>query len=263
MRCASYCNGHAYDLNAVLQEYKNENITVKSLDEVILILLNEKKTICIFAYGSVVFWNFEKNEELRELNKVSKYLSNPLQMPQEDICKFEYAEENLIEEEEDKIILNSAEPLLKLSISYALSQSVKLSAFEYEIDETIEQTRSFPLELAEKGKIGLSRKKISQYIGRLFSQKNSINLDAYVLDTPEFFWKRPKFEAYYEMAVEYLDIRVRLNILNGKLNIIHEMYGILSHELKHAHSSFLEWIIIVLILTEIILSILKDVLKWI
>lgn len=265
MRCASYCHGSGYQLDSLLEGYTTKKASVKRYDEVVLVSLDLEKTICIFAYGAVVFWNFSIAEEEKELKFLKSYLIGKLVVPQEDTCKFEYAnnDETIIEEEEDRLILHTNDPLLKLSLSYGLSQSVKLSAFENEIDETIKDTRHFPAELAEKGKIGLSRKKISQYIGKLFAQKNSVNLDAYVLDTPEFFWKRPKYEPYYEMSVTYLDIKLRLNILNGKLDIIHEMYEILSNELKHAHSSFLEWVIILLILTEIILSILKDVLRWI
>lgn len=263
MRCASYCVSSAYDLSGVSDFYKSKEVSVRTYDEVILISLDDERTACIFAYGASVFWNFNRSDELKELENIKKFAIGKIRLIQEDICRFEYADETIIEEEEDNLILSSKDPFLKLSFSYGLSQSVKLSAFEMEIDETIKDTRHFPTELANKGKIALSRKKISQYIGKLFSQKNSINLDAYVLDTPEFFWKRPKYEPYYEMAIQYLDIKIRLNILNGKLNIIHEMYEILSNELKHAHSSFLEWIIIMLILTEIILSILRDVLKWI
>jgi uncharacterized Rmd1/YagE family protein len=263
MRCASYCQGSGYKLDSLFDGYIAQKAAVKRYDEVLLVDLAFEKTICIFAYGAVVFWNFAPEEEAEELKFLKAYIVGKLAVFQEDTCKFEYSDETIIQEEEDKLVLHTNDSLLKLSLSYGLSQSVKLSAFEHEIDETIKDTRHFPAELAEKGKIALSRKKISQYIGKLFAQKNSINLDAYVLDTPEFFWKRPKYEAYYEMAVEYLDIRVRLNILNGKLDIIHEMYEILSNELKHAHSSFLEWVIILLILTEIILSILKDVLRWI
>lgn len=262
MRCASYCQGSGYRLDEVLEAYIAKKASVHRYDEVLLINFPEK-TICVFAYGAVVFWNFEPAEEAEELKFLKPFIIGKFAIFQEDTCRFEYADETIIQEEEDKLILHTNDPLLKLSLSYGLSQSVKLSAFEQEIDETIKDTRHFPAELAAKGKIALSRKKISQYIGKLFAQKNSINLDAYVLDTPEFFWKRPKYEAYYEMAVDYLDIRIRLNILNGKLDIIHEMYEILSNELKHAHSSFLEWVIILLILTEIILSILKDVLQWI
>ena len=167
-------------------------------------------------------------------------------------------EEPIIDEEEDRIILQSEDPILKISLSYGLSQSAKLAAFEHDIDQTIQRTRQLPAELAEKGKISLSRKKISQHIGKLFSQKNSINLESFALDTPEFFWKRPRYEPIYQMSVEFLDIQVRLNILNDKLNVVHELYEILSNELKHAHSSFLEWVIIILILVEVILSILKD-----
>jgi uncharacterized Rmd1/YagE family protein len=60
------------------------------------------------------------------------------------------------------------------------------------------------------------------------------------------------------MASQYMDISKRHDILNRRLDVIHELYEILSNELKHSHSSRLEWIIILLIVSEVILTILKD-----
>ena len=65
-----------------------------------------------------------------------------------------------------------------------------------------------------------------------------------------------------QMASEYMDINTRLDILNKKLSVVHELYEILSNELKHAHSSFLEMIIIGLIVIEVVLTLFKDILKW-
>ncbi|MCX7343274.1 MAG: RMD1 family protein [Proteobacteria bacterium] len=254
MRCASYCTGTAYDIKRIFETWQASAVTSHLYSEVVFISLEKERTMCFFAYGSVVFWNHTTEEEKGVLAKIANFVTSPLSNIQEDVFTYNYGNETLIEEEEDHIILQSNDPLLKISLSYGLSQSVKLSNFEYEIDQTIQRTRHLPAELAEKGKISLSRKKISQHLGKLFSQKNSINLDSYALDTPEFFWKRPRYEPFYQQAVDFLDIEVRLNILNGKLNLVHELYQILSDELKHAHSSFLEWIIIVLILFEVIIS---------
>lgn len=258
MRCASYCAGVAYDINGIFQSLRSAAVTAQSYDEVIMLSMGKEQTLCVFAYGAVVFWGYTIDKERDTLKLLMPFLKSPLGSVQEDTFAYEYGVETIIDEEEDRIILQSEDSILKISLSYGLSQSAKLAAFEHDIDQTIQRTRHLPAELAEKGKISLSRKKISQHIGKLFSQKNSINLESFALDTPEFFWKRPRYEPVYQMSVEFLDIQVRLNILNDKLNVVHELYEILSNELKHAHSSFLEWVIIILILVEVILSILKD-----
>ena len=259
MRCSSYCTGTAYDINSIYDIWRPKAEKSQLYSEVAFISFNNKQTICLFAYGSIVFWGYSLEEEKTIIDKIEQFVSGPLTNIQEDAFTYSYGDETHIEEEEDRIILGSKDPLLKLSISYGLSQSVKLSNFEYEIDQTIQRTRHLPAELAEKGKISLSRKKISQHIGQLFSQKNSINLDSYALDTPEFFWKRPRYEPFYQQTVDFLDIEVRLSILNGKLNLIHELYQILNDELKHAHSSFLEWVIILLILVEVIILVVNEI----
>jgi len=88
----------------------------------------------------------------------------------------------------------------------------------------------------------------------LFSEMFSINLHSDILDTPEFFWKRPRYEPLYLMTVDFQDISVRQGILNHRLDIIQELYGILSNELNNKHSSRLEITIIVLIAIEILLA---------
>lgn len=58
--------------------------------------------------------------------------------------------------------------MLKITISHAIAQSVKLTLFEGLIEETIESTRHIPRKMARDGKIHMSRKAINQKIGQLF-----------------------------------------------------------------------------------------------
>ncbi len=155
----------------------------------------------------------------------------------------------------------SNDSLLKLSMSHGLSQSVKLEVFERSVIKTIEKTRPLTQQIRELGKTLLSRKKLSQLIGELFHERNLMNLDSDLLDTPEFFWKRPAYEAFYHQAAEYMDIKARLDILNRRLDVVHDVYDFLSNELHQSHASSLEWIIILLIVSEVVLTISKDILK--
>jgi len=87
--------------------------------------------------------------------------------------------------------------LKKLSISHGIAQSVKLSVFESNIDELIEATRPLPQELSIHGRINLSRKEISQLMGRLFIQRSLVNLQSNILDVPDFFWEHDEYGNFF------------------------------------------------------------------
>ena len=58
--------------------------------------------------------------------------------------------------------------MLKITISHAVAQSVKLALFEGLIEDTIDNTKHIPQIMAEQGKIHMSRKAINQKIGEVW-----------------------------------------------------------------------------------------------
>ena len=140
-----------------------------------------------------------------------------------------------------------------------MAQSIKLAAFENQAIETIRTTSHLPESLAREGNIKLTRKEMAKIRGQLFLTKSDIILNYDLLDTPEFFWEHPEFQAIYSMAANYLEIQQRTEVLSKKLETIHELLEMLADEQKHLHSSVLEWIIIWLIMVEIIISIMEKV----
>ena len=265
MRCSYYCVGEIYDVDELAKYLREEGREPKFYDDVVHIRKDNSDGSIgdsfFFPYGCAIFWGMEEEEENQILSELRPYIAQPLLFPTHDESTFLYGEKTLIEEEADEIHLESDDVLIKLSLSHGLSQSVKLEWFEDSVSRTIEKTRHLPEELAKKGKIYMSRKKLSKKIGALFAERNSINLHSDILDTPEFFWRRPRYEPYYIMASEYLDINTRLDILNRRLGVIHELYDILSSELNHRHSSRLELIIILLILIEVVVVLRNELMK--
>ena len=96
-------------------------------------------------------------------------------------------------------------------------------------------------------------------MGEIFLERNSINLHSEVLDTPEFFWNYPELEPFYRRTAHYLDVVKRVEALNKRLNVVYELFGILSTEVNHRHTVRLEFIIVLLILIEVLLATLRDV----
>lgn len=260
MRCISICSAESYNIDELARFLREEELEPKFYGDLVQVQIeveDRQADIFIFPYGCVTIWGAEEEEAQTFLKALKPFEINSLDNAIEDHCSFIYGQETTIIEEEDQIILESDDVLIKLSFSHALSQSVKLIGFEKSVDHTIETSRYLPHELAQKGKISLTGTKLAQKMGELFAKRTSINLYSDILDTPEFFWKRPKYEPYYLMANSYMDIEARLDILNKRLNVIHELYEILSNELKHHHSSRLEIVIVILISIEIVIGLIS------
>ena len=205
----------------------------------------------IFDYGVLVFWGVDEDERLAFLHRL-QISGEALSGEHQEHVRFEVGAPAL-KLHGDLISLPGEEMLLRLAVSHALAQSTKLNEFEYQAEQTIEQYAHLPKTLAETGKINLSSKRLASIRGHLFSTKSDIFLHYGLLDTPEFFWEYPEYEEAYNATMKYLDIRPREDLLSNKLNVIHELFQMLADEVKHKHSSFLEWIIIILIAFEIIM----------
>lgn len=273
LRCASYCLGENYQLHKIADSLLTMHIVCELYDTEVLhaqFPLEEEdlqKGSCdvfIFEYGCVVFWGATPYDEKLILKKLSKHLVKPMKTLVQDSCHYIIDEESEtgIDEESDLITLGVDTPILKMSLSYGLSQSVKLIVFEGLVDSTIDTTTAIPQELIAKGKISMSRKNLARKMGELFAVKSLINLHSVILDTPQFFWRKPRYEQYYVMAINFLDINTRLGILNTRLDVIHELYMMMCNELQHIHSSRLEVTIIFLIMMEIVIAVWHDLVKF-
>lgn len=259
VRCTSYCTAAAYDIPRLFQHLQRRGSTQLFRDVAYIQIKEDDKLkgdIFFFAYGSCVFWGFMEDDEKEILQSLKEFEREPIAKSEFDEFSFTYGDAMKIEE--DEIFLHNRSPFTKLAVSHGLAQSVKLTTFEELIQKTIDNTHHLPVRLAKKGKIHLARKEISQKMGEIFIERNFINLNSEMLDTPEFFWDYPELEPFYRRTVHYLDVNKRVDVLNKRLNVVHELFEILSSELNHQHLSRLELIIILLISIEVVLNLLRD-----
>ncbi|MGI4776087.1 MAG: RMD1 family protein [Janthinobacterium lividum] len=262
MRCSSYCTAAGYNIDKLVSHLNEQGLEPKHFNEVIHVQkeLNENKhpiDVFFFPFGCTIIWGAEESQEKSIIELTSGFEIGKLEPPSSEFIYFKYddsSSKTFINEEKNEIVLGDSSAFVKLSISHALAQSVKLSVLEISVSNLLDKTTPIQQELANTGSVSLSKKEISKQIGILFNERYSINLHSDILDTPEFFWRRPSYEPLYLMTVEFQDIQVRQNILNHRLNMIHELYTILSNDLNYKHSTKLEWIVIILIAFEVILA---------
>ncbi|KAI9102496.1 hypothetical protein DFS34DRAFT_577083 [Phlyctochytrium arcticum] len=211
-----------------------------------------------FAYGVVVMWGLSEEEEQVILKELVPFEEEKLSPDDIEIEEFVFHYNAFYQPRiyNDIITLkNPANYMIKLTISHAIAQSVKLALFEGLIEETIESTKHVPQILAETGKIHMSRKSVNKKIGQLFIMRINVNLVSNVLDNPEIFWSEPALEPLYMAIRGYLEISQRVDLLNQRVSVISDLLDMLKEHQTSSHGEQLEWIVIILIAFEIIIGI--------
>lgn len=211
--------------------------------------------VFIFKYGAIVCWGIPENLEKKLIADLTECFAEKLGAEDDDTFSYSYADKAKIAA--DHVVLPNDQIRTKLAFSHGFAQSVKLGGFENTIQGIIEHTKYLPQDLAKKGKIPLSRKQIRKLMGRIFIDRDSINLHLDLLDVPNFFWNESDLEAIHEMVTKYLDQEKRVAVLNQKLSVIQQLLDMLVNEMHVQHSSNLEWTVIILLCIEIMLGLIK------
>lgn len=230
--------------------------------------IGRSSDIFVFEYGVVVLWGFSQKEELAFLEDLAKFESEKLSSEDTQVEEFNYYITLSYQPRiyNDFITLrDDSNYMLKLSISHALSQSVKISLFEELVDNTIEDTQDIPQQVAQTGKVEMNREEIMKSIGELFILRININLHGSVLDLPELMWAEPHLEPIYQAMRGYLEINQRVELLNQRLEVISDLLQMLKEQLGHSREENLEFIVVVLVCVEVLVSIVNiivDVLNF-
>ncbi|CCE66213.1 hypothetical protein TPHA_0P00550 [Tetrapisispora phaffii CBS 4417] len=221
---------------------------------------DKQPDVFIFEYGVVVLWGFTEREEKEFLNDIEKYEKEKLAEEDIQIEEFNYY---VTESYQPRIyndfitLRDGSNYMTKLSISHALSQSVKISLFEELLDNTIEDTQDIPQEIASSGKVSMSKEDIMKSIGELFILRININLHGSILDSPEIMWSEPQLEPIYQATRGYLEINQRVALLNQRLEVVSDLLQMLKEQLGHTQEEYLEFIVIVLVGVEVLLSVIN------
>ncbi|KAH8150358.1 uncharacterized protein LAJ45_05569 [Morchella importuna] len=218
--------------------------------------------VFLYQYGVVVIWGMTVGEEQRFLKDIAKFESEKLADDDVQVENFNFYVTSSYQPRiyNDFITLkDGGNYMIKLSISHAIAQSVKISLFEDLVDNTIEDTKSIPQDVATTGKVNMSRRDIMKHIGELFILRININLQGSVLDSPELMWAEPQLDPVYQAARSYLEINQRVSLLNQRLDVIGDLLQMLKEQMSHSQGEHLEWIVIVLIAAEILVAVVNVV----
>ena len=176
----------------------------------------------VFDFGCIVCWNCSKNVELFSYFSFSCHCkpAKPGDEYHEDDLTFVLGAPRLV----FAMIGFTSTSYRNVCYFVAFAQSVKLSVYECEVDNVVQQSRSYPETLAMTGN-SVTRPPYEE--GQLFLR--AIRFFRFgMLDTPEYFWESDEYELIYAKARTYLEMDKRMWLLTQRLDIVRELLDKLS-----------------------------------
>lgn len=159
----------------------------------------------------------------------------------------------------DKIELQELSLWPLMIVALVVAQSVGLEKFEKEVDRFYSKGRNM---VENSGQLSWTKRhEFSDYAIELSLLRHDMVLDLMLLDKPNILWDNEVYENLYNRLAELLDLQERFEVVSYKLNTLKEDMTMMIDLYQHKHSSFLEWIIILLILVEVFMGFWEMFLK--
>jgi len=205
----------------------------------------------VFKYGAVCFLNYDVIRMSEFLRLIRPFCKNPFEQT--------FTDEFLVDTDArelrvgfNKIEIPSADIDVLRLVMLNVAQSVALDFYEDQTSKLLEETNHYTQMLENKGRLGISGRKLKQYIGRTLLLRNRIAENIYVFDSPPETWENERLNRIDTELKRTFDLHVRVRSIHEGLSIIRDNLDLFNGLLQHRYSSILEWIVIILILVEVL-----------
>jgi uncharacterized Rmd1/YagE family protein len=142
-------------------------------------------------------------------------------------------------------------------IALVISQSVGLEHYEKRLDSLFLESRQIVESIHS---FSISRRShLMQFAKKLALTRHDMVSNLLLLDKPNILWDNEEAEVLYNRLAFILELYDRHEIALSKLAQIKEDVMLVMDLINHKKSEFLEWIIIVLILVEIVMGLIQFV----
>ncbi|KAJ9684515.1 hypothetical protein PVL29_016806 [Vitis rotundifolia] len=211
----------------------------------------------VFQYGSIVLFNVPDHEVDRCLKIVEKHASGLLPEMRKD--EYEVREmptlNTWMQGGLDYIMLQYLNIDGIRTIGSVLGQSIALDYYVRQVDGMVAEFTDINRGMEKTGTFTMERKKLFQLVGKANSNLADVILKLGLFERSDIAWKDAKYAQIWEFLRDEFELTQRFASLDFKLKFVEHNIRFLQEILQNRKSDFLEWLIIILIGAEILISV--------
>lgn len=221
--------------------------------------------VLVFSFGSVVFVNHKNKDEITTFLKFIQTFEPLMDLQHVDKYMDDYSlhiEEIESMELTDKyVIVSEYEFFYPELISTVLAKSVALEKIEEQLGDIHDGLEGM-IDRLEKGKLRVGNKELARTTAKIVRHEYNTLAYIMILDKPDLTWTNSTASQFYDGMMDFFELNDRYKILKSKTDILYhilEGFSNISHSIR---GLFVEWIVVILIVIEVILTVLQIV-GWI
>uniref|UniRef100_A0ACD5WNT7 Uncharacterized protein n=1 Tax=Avena sativa TaxID=4498 RepID=A0ACD5WNT7_AVESA len=211
----------------------------------------------VFQYGSIVLFNVSDHEADGYLKIVERHASGLLpEMRKDDYAIVEKPTlETWMEGGLDFIILRDLSIDGIRTIGSVLGQSIALDYYIRQVDGMVAEFTDINRGMEKTGTFNMEKKKLFQLVGKANSNLADVILKLGLFERSDIAWKNANYAQIWEFLRDEYELTQRFGNLDFKLKFVEHNIRFLQEILQNRKSDFLEWLIIILISVEILISV--------
>ncbi|MCM3766929.1 RMD1 family protein [Neobacillus niacini] len=222
--------------------------------------INAGQMVLIFSFGSVVFINQTEPSETTILLKFIQRFEPDVEINNADRYTDDYKlhihENESLELADEYVMVPEFEEFYPELISTVLAKSVALEKTEEQLGKIHDRLETM-IDRLEKGKLRIGNKELARTTAKILRHEYNTLAYIMILDKPEITWSSSTASEFYDKMMEFFELSDRYKILKSKTEILYNImdgFSTISHSIR---GLFVEWVIVLLILFEIVLTLLQ------
>ena len=221
--------------------------------------VDETQMVLVFSFGSIVFINHSSQNEITAMLNYLHSFEPDIDVKKADRYKDDYnlhlRETESIELTDEFVVVPEYESYYPELISTVLAKSVALEKIEEQLGHINDKLETM-IDRLEKGKLRIGNKELARTTAKIIRHEYNTLAYVMILDKPDITWTSSSAGEFYDKMLEFFELNDRYLILKSKTDILYNImdgFSTISHSIR---GLFVEWIIVILILFEIVLSLL-------
>lgn len=220
--------------------------------------LSDAQFVALYRFGVVVFIGFTPAAEEDFLAKIAGRI-----VGRRDQIETEAAIVEVAAAHEDRVPpggpvqMPELTPARFLVIADVLAKTVSLARDEGALSSVFDVIEPFAAKLMRSGRTPLNRRVMLKLIGQALFVQHRIAGRVAVEEKPDILWDHPSLEQLYARLEDEYELKERAQALTHKLNVIVETGQVMTDIIDVDRSTRLEGVVVLLIFTEIVITLLQ------
>ncbi|MGE7763283.1 RMD1 family protein [Peribacillus sp. NPDC097895] len=227
--------------------------------------VNESQQVLVFSFGSIVFINYTHADEIKEfltfIHSFEPDIDLALVDRYTDDYNLHFRETENIKFTDEYVVVPKVEFFYPELISTVLAKSVALEKTEEQLGKIHDKLETM-IDRLEKGKLRIGNKELARTTAKIVRHEYNTLAYIMILDKPDITWTSSIAGEFYDSMLDFFELNDRYKILKSKTEILYNIMDGFSNISHSIRGLFVEWIIVILIVFEIVLTVL-EIAGWI